>query len=110
MSMLGHHERSTISTPTIQAFTTTHAVVQLVSDPSGDTPAVFQLYGSQDCMILQGDSTVEVVGTTGWTLAKRTYWVLTVERTEQSYISVITPSGGSNGNLTILRTNKEFPA
>ena len=106
--LLGMHERCTVGVAINQAHSGAAARITLTSTPVTGTPKKFLVLSTTKVCLRQGDVTVVATVSDGW-LPANTPMVITVEDANQAYLSVITPTGGTAGTVTVTENGSATP-
>jgi len=106
--LLGMHERSTIGKAISQAHGGAAARITLVASPTTTEPQKFIILSTTKVCLRQGGVAVVATVSDMW-LPANTPMEITVENADQAYLSVITPSGGTAGTVTVFENSAAAP-
>jgi len=106
--LLGMHERSTIGKALSQAHGAVAARMTLVASPTTTEPQKFIILSTTKVCLRQGGSAVVATVSDMW-LPANTPMEITVENANQAYLSVITPTGGTAGTVTVVENGAAEP-
>lgn len=106
--LLGIHEISTIGKAISQAHGAVAALITLTSTPATTSPKTFLVLSTTKVCLRQGGSGVVATVSDMW-LPANTPMKITVRNASQAYLSVITPTGGTAGTVTVTENGSEEP-
>jgi len=106
--LLGMHERSTIGKAISQAHGAAAARMTLVASPATTEPQHFMILSTTKVCLRQGSVTVVATVSDMW-LPANTGYEITVESADQAYLSIITPTGGTAGTVTVTEIGAVAP-